>query len=552
MKFLIIMIVVVMVAAAEEMVVVVRVPKGTNPEHVASNLRYMHPHPSLGDLGYHVYTLQHQQQQQQQIRWRRDEPPPWHEVQARRRRFNRTVIETLRSEPLYHDQWHLQNYFNGANVERAWEEADVRGAGVTVAIVDDGLQWTHPDLRTNYDAEHSWDFNHNDGDPSPDPRYDAHGTSAAGVCCAAANGHCGVGAAPEASLVGLRLIAGPITDYDESVALSHHGNAGIDIYSCSWGPADDGAALRDAGHLTHLVLERQTVGGAGRQGRGNIYVWAGGNGRYNHDNCNYDGYAASPFTIAVGALDHHNDVAWYSEPGAALAVSAPSSGAYGYGITTTDLVGRSGYAEGECTADFGGTSSAAPLVAGTVALMLEANPQLTWLDVQHILARSSQKIKPFDHGWYESGTDNYHHHHDFGWGMLDAARAVALASTWAHTGLQWERHVTIQGTADCREFVSPSRATNMVFVEHVILRLVGRGGEAPHRIDLVSPRGGRSQLWDSQVARLPREWRFLSLRHWGEDLTTTTTPWRLEIDASSPLHLQRCELTIHYRSSRIS
>ena len=127
----------------------------------------------------------------------------------------------------------------------------------------------------------------------------------------------------------------------------------------------------------------------GRGGLGNIYTWAGGNGGQIGDNVNYDGYANSRYTIAVGAIDHNGVRASYSEPGAALLVVAPSAG-QAVGITTTDLMGANGYnaagtadpgmdplANVNYTSTFGGTSSSTPVVSGVIALMLEANPNLT-------------------------------------------------------------------------------------------------------------------------------------------------------------------------------
>ena len=111
-----------------------------------------------------------------------------------------------------------------------------------------------------------------------------------------------------------------------------------------------------------------------------------------NDNCNYDGYASSPYTIAVGAIDNYGRHSFYSEPCAALLVVAPSDGGSA-GVSTTDAVIQG---SSECTSEFGGTSSAAPLVAGVVALMLEANARLSWRDVQLILARSAVTINADD------------------------------------------------------------------------------------------------------------------------------------------------------------
>ena len=309
----------------------------------------------------------------------------------RKKQFKRSA------DPLFPQQWHLHTLHIN-QVHRT-------GRGVTVAIVDDGLEHTHPDLHPNFDASLSWDINHNRPDVTPS-HYDGHGTSAAGVCCAAqGNGICGRGVAPDAKLIGLELISENTYDYQEAQAYSR--NAGrIRIYSNSWGPEDSGRHMEAPGRITKRALKRS----------GQIIVWAAGNGRQNQDNINYDGYANNPYTIAIGAVDHNGAQASYSEPGACLFAMAPSSGA-GMGVTTTDLAGRYGYSRGLCTNQFGGTSSAAPLAAGIFALMLEENPHLSWRDVMHIIVKTSK-----------TG-----HTHEMGFGVLDIPPLLEAAKT--HTSV---------------------------------------------------------------------------------------------------------------------
>lgn len=308
----------------------------------------------------------------------------------RRKHYKRSA------DPLFPQQWHLHT-LNIAQVHRT-------GRGVTVAIVDDGLESTHPDLQPNFDASLSWDFNHNRPNVIPS-HSDGHGTAAAGVCCAVAhNGICGQGVAPSAKLIGLELISAATYDYQEAQAFSR--NAGkIHIYSNSWGPEDSGRHMDGPGRITKAALKRLNQ----------IVVWAAGNGHENQDNINYDGYANSPYTLAIGAVDHNGQPAWYSERGACLFAVAPSSGA-GLGITTTDLAGSYGYSRGLCTNQFGGTSSAAPLAAGIFALMLEENPRLSQRDIMHIVAKISK------HG----------HTHDKGFGLLEIPPLLEAAKTHVH------------------------------------------------------------------------------------------------------------------------
>ena len=103
----------------------------------------------------------------------------------------------------------------------------------------------------------------------------------------------------EASLAGIRLIAAQTSDADEAKGLLHQ-NGAIAIYNNSWGPNDSGDILEAPGTLTAAALKQGTE--TGRGGLGSIFAWAGGNGGQNGDNSNYDGYANSIYTLAVGAL----------------------------------------------------------------------------------------------------------------------------------------------------------------------------------------------------------------------------------------------------------
>ena len=82
----------------------------------------------------------------------------------------------------------------------------------------------------------------------------------------------------------------------------------------------------------------------------------------------------------------------------------------------------------DCTSSFGGTSAAAPLVAGVVALILEANPNLGWRDVQHIFVNTSRITDEHDADWVTNG-GGYHHNHKYGFGLVDAAAATSAAVT---------------------------------------------------------------------------------------------------------------------------
>ena len=150
----------------------------------------------------------------------------------------------------------------------------------------------------------------------------------------------------------------------------------------------------------------------GRNGKGSIFVWASGNGRMNGDESNYDELANSLYTICVGASDWNGTVAAYSEAGTNVMVNAPSGNFFFLNggkwlsmstITTTDRLGFTGYSTTDCQTQFSGTSASCPLAAGVVALILQANPNLTWRDVQHILIATAEKTDLKHPEWRANG-----------------------------------------------------------------------------------------------------------------------------------------------------
>jgi len=452
------------------------------------------------------------------------------------------------NDPLFTQQWHLQN--TGQQAGTAGEDArlttawdSVRGTGVVIGMVDDGLQYTHPDLSPAYRADLSYDFNGNDADPLPGTGDD-HGTSAAGVAAARGNNGVGVsGAAPGASLAGIRLISAVTTDQQEANGLTYKPQ-NISIYSNSWGPNDDGLTLEGPGPLTRAAMSNAVQ--TGRGGLGSVYVWAAGNGLDANDNSNYDGYANSRYTIAVAAVDNRGKQSWYSEPGANILVAAPSSGGTattaGAGITTTDRTGADGYnvsataspgnlSDRNYTNDFGGTSSAAPLVSGVVALMLEANPNLSWRDVQHVLANSARRNDPTDAGWGQNGAGKWVNS-KYGFGVVDATAAVNLAKTWTTVGPEVS---ATSGTITVGQSIPDNNATGItssftlgadIRIESVeIVFSATHASRGNLQVVLTSPSGTQSVLAEkhSDTGANYSGWTFSTVRDWGESSRGTWT-----------------------------
>lgn len=228
-------------------------------------------------------------------------------------------------DPIFPEQWHLFNPVqlgHDVNVTGLWSEG-VTGKDSIVAIVDDGLDMDSEDLKDNYFAEGSYDFNDHGLEPRPRLSDDRHGTRCAGEIAAVKNSVCGVGVAWDAKVAGIRILSKEIPDADEAVAMNYAYQS-IHIYSCSWGPPDDGEAMDAPG----ILIRRAMVNGVqnGRGGKGSIYVFASGNGAANGDNCNFDGYTNSIYSITVGAIDRKGLHPYYSESCSAHLVVTYSSG----------------------------------------------------------------------------------------------------------------------------------------------------------------------------------------------------------------------------------
>jgi subtilisin-like proprotein convertase family protein/subtilisin family serine protease len=453
---------------------------------------------------------------------------------------------TIPNDPLFSLQWHLDPNSNfDLNVAGVWD--NYRGRGVTIGIIDDGLEWTHPDLQPAYISSLSFDFNGRDADPLPPSFFgDDHGTSCAGVAAARGNNGLGVtGVAFEAFLSGIRLISAPATDAEEAEAFALK-NDFIHIKSNSWGPFDDARRLEGPGPLATAALENGVK--EGRGGLGTIYIWAGGNGGEEGDSSSFDGYASSRYTLAVGAVTDRGERADYSEPGTNVLISAPSSGG-DRDVATTDRQGEDGYnvdgrdfdgfpdvSNPDYTETFGGTSAAAPMVAGAVALMLEARPQLGWRDVKEILLRSARMVNSSDRGWVTNSA-GFHFNDAYGAGLIDVLAAVNLAKNWTLLApeifVSSEQQHLAQPIPDNditgveKTFVLTQ---DQFRIEHTCVTVdILHASRGQLEITLESPGGTVSRMVpvrrrDSGDHFL--NWTFMSTHHWGESAGGT---WKVRV-----------------------
>ena len=367
------------------------------------------------------------------------------------------------------------------------------GAGVQVAVVDTGLEICHPDLAANVDPGLSYNFNHpywfgaQADDPFLPTVLSDHGTSVAGLIAAAANnGVGGRGVAPEARLRGFNFLSfqGQAA-YLDALGMSSESPRSDDvhIFNMSFG---------SSGSAENLSVDDRELFRVGvtdlRDGRGALYVKAAGNEFYlctergddrqpvaprldlsTELGCtaaNLDGESNLPYVIVTGGFSANGKRSSYSSVGATLWVVAPA-GEFGSdrpAMITTDQMGVDrGYGLyggplgsdpvnnplGDYTSTFTGTSSAAPNASGAIALLLETQPELTWRDVKHVLAKTARQLDAdiprvrvafggtpavLQHGWITNAA-GYRFHNWYGFGAIDVDAAVALAATHAPNSL---------------------------------------------------------------------------------------------------------------------
>jgi subtilisin-like proprotein convertase family protein/subtilisin family serine protease len=446
-------------------------------------------------------------------------------------------------DPLYGDQWYLVGRAFGGydmNVREAWLMG-YAGRNVSISILDDGIQRDHPDIMENYDPLASTDINDHDDDPTPQNNGDnKHGTRCAGeVAAVAGNDVCGVGVAFKSMIGGVRMLDGPVSDSVEAASLNLNQDH-IDIYSASWGPEDDGKTFDGPGALAQEAFYKGIK--QGRGGKGNIFVWASGNGGSRQDSCSADGYTTSIYTLSISSTTFDNRRPWYLEECPSTIASTYSSANINQpAIVTVDV--PSG-----CTKMHTGTSASAPLAAGIIALALEANPQLTWRDMQHLVLRTANPTPLLGNpGWSINGVGR-RISNKFGYGLMDAGALVKLARVWKAVP---EQHMcTYEYTLDSprpRPLLGHfamnftlnvdgcQSGTPVLYLEHVhVITTIRYGKRGDLKLTLYSPSGTKSVLLPPRPQDFNQngfhKWPFLTVQMWGEDPRGT---WTLTVESVS-------------------
>ena len=469
-----------------------------------------------------------------------------------------TVVPIMGADPLFGQLWHLQNTGQDGGVAgediralAAWSVT--KGGGVRIAVLDDGVELFHEDLSANLVAGASYDYRpaRRDGIygiyPLPCAKDDDHGTQVTGILAARDTNATGVaGVAPRAGFVAYNVLANTtVSNIANALTRDGQNNA---VYNSSWSSPDDvadggGGVLHRVDNSFALAISDGIANGRG--GKGSIYMFPAGNGRCfaysqgicQNDNSNFDGYLTQRGVNAICAVDNRGQSPWWAESGANVLVCAPSSGdrAEPLGYISTTAVGNT-YAN-----NFSGTSASTPMASGVAALMVAANPNLSWRDVRIVLAKSARKNDATDPGW----TTNFglNHHPRYAFGVINAQAAVALARGWTSVGtsatlasctpLGASGRVVNINLPDAPAVGNPIARTSVATVSSAncpgvtTIEQVEVDFEATHaysgdlRVELVSPGGLVSVLANERICdgagdacgAYSPAWTFTSLRH---------------------------------------
>lgn len=434
---------------------------------------------------------------------------------------------------MYTFQWALNyaaSYFNefpetfsgglDLNIEPVHRQG-IKGQGVNVLVLDSGTDLQNEDLAPNADSSMSWNFLTQTDNPFPvelDPDDAPHGTVVAGIIAAAQNGKGVIGIAPLANLGAANYIEGQMVE--NATVLSYGGAAWSSkahVFNASYGGGEsvDPYESDVGGNEIMAIRGLKNL----REGKGAVFLKAAGNSfrgdcglgaaYFDCTNPANDTATLEPNIITVAALNALGSASSYSSAGSVVWITGMGgeyggSGNYGEGagqgndgptIYSTDIRGCiEGYSRIDADTPFqrgqstrngqpdnancdytymNGTSAATPTISGVAALLLSANPALTWRDMRDILRISARKVDadyirnkprggtenygalqdlatnqptnqmgsatdiqdgatsfPMDLGWQKNAA-GYEYSNWYGFGVPDTERAVALAQEYA-------------------------------------------------------------------------------------------------------------------------
>ena len=475
------------------------------------------------------------------------------------------------------------NNFTAMGIPAVWENADpifglpfllrpYAGFGRNVAVSDDGVDWDHDDLRKNTNRTGQFDYIGGDQDPSDDGE---HGTPVAGILYAiGANALCRSGVVPKAKGSGIRWDVGITNDENVTRVLEHKAYK-FDVHNASWGMPDGSLVASSPGPVTLDALRFKSIGI-----RALPYVFQAGNGNQANttdeegrpitDLSTYDGFANDIHTIAVASVNG------FGERGSNIVCAAISPS-------------FSTFPNNQCDNMDPSSSFATPIVSGIVALMSEARdavglPRLGWRDYQEILIATSvpnslsfrsnggipAPFLDFPYAWDFA--------EDYGYGIVNAADAVAFAEFWPNLpdgGLDYrtvkrgKRPRDVLGDGQIERYTFDFSNARNIRIEHAQVRIQWAEGSTsePATVRLYSPNGlfawdTVEEYWSDLSAAdtnvdLPEDYTFTSVGHWGQlsagtlvaadpfGLATHDGVWRVDVGDARGRRLEKIDVIFH-------
>ena len=436
---------------------------------------------------------------------------------------NNSVLDGLDTEGIYGDiffdkQWHIQSLGTATNdsgvdtiLDNDLDILDIyhtymgynKGNNIIVQVVDTGVDADHEDLLENMDLSRSYDGS----DVGDSSGSHPHGTMVAGIMASRAFNGKGVrGIIPFAKIAGSNWLEHQSLENLTKVWLSGDGANEIAVTNNSWGTYFD----TDTDYEDIMKLGTEQL----RDGKGRIYVFAVGNDREAKGNANLQYSLSNRFMIAVAALKNDNTHADYSTPGSNILVSGYSGNYYqdsptigtttimGTSSNTGDINSKTTWTEDtneNYTFTMNGTSSASPTVAASIALVLEACPDLTWRDVKYLTAKHAKQIDSGGSTWVTNDA-GLKHSIDYGFGLINAQGMIDKCTT-TYSNLMIEESETVTKTFNAaivdNDTVYPFElnTTQNIKIEWIEVTIDNDSTYASdYSVELRSPKGTRTTL----------------------------------------------------------
>lgn len=449
--------------------------------------------------------------------------------------FN-NILDGLEGDPFFHYQWYIKSLGdeivntagvstvvgNDLNIMDVYHKVlgSSHGTSSIIQVVDTGVELMHEDL--DIDLDNSFNAVTHQHDPTPtssvsksDPQSPisiGHGTAVAGIIGAKTNNDVGIrGIVPRVKIAGSNWLEDQTLGELDRLWYSEFNDPNIVVSNNSWGTFYS----KDDGFERILALGSEQL----RDGKGRIYVFAAGNFREDHGNANLSYLSNNRYAITVAALNAQDTYAAYSSPGSNILVSAYGGERYYQGPTifSTSLSGKSYYenelngAKGTITVDedsnrdytyaMNGTSSATPMVSGSIALVLDACPSLTWRDVKWLIAFSASQIDTSNSSWVKNGAGLYFSV-DYGFGKINPLKMIekCRSGSFEHLSSMQQTSATINNLSMLIPDNNTTIINKITLTEDLQIEWIGLTIDTDHpfsgdlEVNLISPIGTKINI----------------------------------------------------------